>query len=76
MVGIAPAGFTFAIWGVIYLLIGVFAVYQALPAASAPNRADGLIFGEIEWTFVINMVLNALWLPTFQSNTATGFFVS
>jgi len=29
---ITPAGFTFAIWGVIYFLLGVFVLYQALPS--------------------------------------------
>ena len=27
-----PAGFTFAIWGLIYLSLGVYVVWQALPA--------------------------------------------
>ena len=31
-----PAPFTFAVWGVIYLLLGAFAVYQALPTNSVP----------------------------------------
>jgi len=28
---ITPAGYVFAIWGVIYVLLGAFVVYQALP---------------------------------------------
>ena len=28
---ITPAGYVFAIYGVIYILLGVFVVYQALP---------------------------------------------
>ena len=30
--GLQPAGYTFAIWGLIYLLLLVYTVYQALPA--------------------------------------------
>lgn len=30
-VGVAPAGWTFSIWAVIYSLLTVFAIYQALP---------------------------------------------
>jgi benzodiazapine receptor len=29
---VTPAGYVFAIWGVIYVLLGVFVVYQALPS--------------------------------------------
>jgi len=28
---ITPAGYVFSIWGIIYILLGVFVVYQALP---------------------------------------------
>jgi len=28
---ITPAGYVFAIWGIIYLLLGAWLVYQALP---------------------------------------------
>ena len=31
-IGLGPAGFTFSIWGIIYLLLLIFVVYQALPA--------------------------------------------
>ena len=40
------------------------------------NRDDILIFEDIGWYFPINMLLNAIWLPTFQSNTAAGFVAS
>jgi len=29
---ITSVGFTFVIWGVIYFMLGVFAIYQALPS--------------------------------------------
>ena len=33
-----PAGYVFAIWGVIYLALIAFAVYQALPSQTANPR--------------------------------------
>jgi hypothetical protein len=33
---ITPAGYVFSIWGIIYILLGVFVVYQALPRNRAP----------------------------------------
>jgi len=41
---IDPAGYAFAIWGVIYTLLGVFTVYQALPDDLTPGRNNDLIF--------------------------------
>jgi benzodiazapine receptor len=29
---ITPAGYVFSIWGVIYILLGIFVVFQALPS--------------------------------------------
>jgi len=39
-----PAVWAFAIWALIYLLIGIFAVYQALPDSCVPDRNNDLIF--------------------------------
>jgi hypothetical protein len=35
---IDPATYAFSIWGLIYSLMGTFAVYQALPDAWVPGR--------------------------------------
>jgi len=29
---ITPAGYVFSIWGVIYILLGIFVIFQALPS--------------------------------------------
>lgn len=29
---ITPAGYVFSIWGIIYILLGIFVVFQALPS--------------------------------------------
>lgn len=52
-----PAGYVFAIWGVIYLALGVFTVYQALPS----QRANPLL-RRIGWLFVVSNIANALWI--------------
>lgn len=38
-----PAGITFAIWGVIYLLIAAFAVYQFRDFSKKKNKGFGFI---------------------------------
>lgn len=50
----APIGFTFSIWGVIYLLLGVYTVYQ-LVRTSAPVDA-------ITPWFIATSVLNGTWI--------------
>jgi benzodiazapine receptor len=52
-----PAGFTFSIWGVIYLALLVFVIYQALPA----QRENQSIAG-ISRLFQINCIANAIWI--------------
>jgi hypothetical protein len=50
-----PAGITFSIWGIIYLLLIIFAVVQFLPA----NQS---IVTRIGWLFVFSCTFNALWI--------------
>ena len=52
-----PAGFTFSIWGVIYLGLMLFIIYQALPAQR--NNAS---LGSISIFFKVNCVANAAWI--------------
>lgn len=50
----APIGFTFAIWGVIYLLLGVYSVYQLV-------RDNDIIRAITPW-FIASSVLNGVWI--------------
>lgn len=59
---ITPAGYVFAIWGVIYILLGVFVVYQALPSQKEKDFQD-----KISWLFVLTSVLNITWLFLWQN---------
>lgn len=52
-----PAGFTFAIWGVIYLGLLVFVIWQALPAQRSSDKVARLS----TW-FQINCLMNAVWI--------------
>ncbi|MGK0550509.1 tryptophan-rich sensory protein [Enterococcus faecalis] len=63
----APAGVTFAIWSVIYLLLAAFLVYQwmakARVSAVITNRQ---LLNKVNWAFSISSILNCLWLFTWQ----------
>jgi hypothetical protein len=54
---VTPAGFTFAIWGIIYTLLAVFTVYQLLPR----NR-DKPFLSQIGLLFALSSILNVSWL--------------
>jgi len=54
---VTPAGFTFAIWGVIYTLLLLFVVYQALPK----NR-DKPFLGQVGMLFGLSSFCNVCWL--------------
>ena len=54
---ITPAGYVFSIWGVIYTLLLIFTVYQALPL----NR-DKPFLRQIGFFFLLSSLANAVWL--------------
>ena len=58
---ITPAGYTFSIWGIIYTLLGIFVVYQALP--SQKNKD---FHNKIGWLFVLSSLINIAWLFLWQ----------
>jgi hypothetical protein len=52
-----PAGFTFSIWGVIYLALLGFAVFQALPAQQASET-----IARIRGPFAVSCAANCAWI--------------
>lgn len=50
----APIGFTFAIWGIIYLALGVYTVVQLV--------ADNALIREITPWFIASNLLNGVWI--------------
>lgn len=54
---VAPAGYVFAIWGLIYVLLFVFAVFQALPKHKSEQ-----FLRKIGFLFALSCAFNILWL--------------
>lgn len=54
---VTPAGYVFAIWGVIYTLLLIFVVFQALP-----SQREKLFLRSISVFFLLSSVLNVSWL--------------
>ena len=58
---ITPAGYVFSIWGIIYVLLGVFVVYQALPSKQGSDFQK-----RISVLFVLSSIANIIWLFLWQ----------
>jgi hypothetical protein len=52
-----PAGYVFAIWGLIYIGLITYAVYQALPA-----QRDNPLLRSMAGPFILGSVANIIWL--------------
>lgn len=52
-----PAGYVFSIWGLIYLGLAAFAVYQMLPAQRENPRLR-----KVGYLFVLSGIMNSIWL--------------
>jgi len=52
-----PAGYVFSIWGIIYTLLLIFAVFQA-----APKQREKLFLSKIGYLFVLSSIANVSWL--------------
>lgn len=62
----APAGLTFAIWSVIYLLLAGYVVYQWLKPQAQSIMANQQISKKLRILFVISSILNSIWLVAWQ----------
>jgi len=59
----APAGFTFSIWGVIYLLLIIFVVYQAKGLLKFKDeKRPPSYYHRIGYWFFISCLANAAWI--------------
>jgi hypothetical protein len=58
---ITPAGYVFSIWGIIYFLLGVFMIYQALP-----RERNSTYHRKIGWLFVLSSLINIAWIFVWQ----------
>lgn len=55
-----PAGYVFAIWGIIYLGLLAFAIYQA-----RPSQGDNPLITDIGYWFILSNIANIAWLFLF-----------
>jgi len=55
-----PAGLTFAVWGVIYTLLIIFAVYQVVTVRKDAGAADPI--GRLGYWFFLSCIANSLWI--------------
>jgi benzodiazapine receptor len=62
-----PAGYVFGIWGIIYTLLFVFVIYQALP-----KQSDKPFQKKIGVLFLLSGVFNIVWLFLWQYNFITA----
>jgi len=58
---ITPAGYVFSIWGVIYLLLALFIIFQALPGEKNRELRE-----KIGFLFIISCLLNIVWIVLWQ----------
>jgi hypothetical protein len=54
-----PAGITFSIWGIIYVLLTIYCIIQF-------TGTDQIAISKISWLFAVSCVLNALWIVTWH----------
>ncbi len=55
-----PSGYAFSIWGVIYLGLAAFCIYQA-QGLFQPRETPAIV-SKIGWLFVISCIANCLWI--------------
>lgn len=52
-----PAGYVFAIWGLIYLLLVAYTIFQALP-----GQRENESLRKISWWYVASSLANSIWI--------------
>ncbi|NLC66877.1 MAG: tryptophan-rich sensory protein [Clostridium sp.] len=57
-----PAGFIFAIWGVIYILLLLFTIYQYLELRNKEPEMDDNYIEKVSSYFMISNIFNVLWI--------------
>ena len=58
---VTPAGYVFAIWGIIYILLGIFAYYQTTSGQKVKEYRN-----RIGWLFALSCAANVTWLFLWQ----------
>lgn len=63
---LTPAGYAFSIWGLIYLMMFLFSIYQARSLFS--KHADDEFVPKIGAWFIISNIVNAGWIVAFTND--------
>lgn len=63
-----PAGMTFSIWGIIYLGLLLFTVYQFMPNHQKHTEKQQRILQKVRVTYIISCVVNSIWIFVWQYN--------
>ena len=63
---LTPAGYAFGIWGLIYVLLIIFVIYQFRDITNKPTE-KGLVM-RVGWWFIIANLANAAWVWAFTSD--------
>ncbi len=58
-----PAGYVFSIWGIIYIGLLAFGIYQALPSQVSNQRLE-----RIGWWFALSCFFNSAWIFLWHFN--------
>jgi len=57
-----PAGLTFSIWGIIFILLGIFVVYSLVYTLQNRNLTTSTFLDKIGYWFLISCIANMSWL--------------
>lgn len=60
---LTPAGYAFSIWGLIYIALFVFVIYQLLDIFN--KKIDNNFVKDIGWWFIVANIANAAWVIAF-----------
>ncbi|MDO9628549.1 MAG: TspO/MBR family protein [Acholeplasmataceae bacterium] len=63
-----PTGFTFSIWGIIYLLLGAYSVFQLTRIGQVENEVISKTYFTVNVLFSISSIANITWLLFWHHN--------
>ncbi len=63
---LSPAGYAFSIWGLIYLMVFLFSIFQTRSPVSA-GKEDGFVSQIGPW-FILSNIVNAAWIVAFTND--------
>ncbi|HOP11624.1 MAG TPA: tryptophan-rich sensory protein [Oscillospiraceae bacterium] len=70
----APAGYTFAIWGLIYLLLALSTLYQ-LGLFRSSETEDIILMRKVGFMFAVSSLTNAAWIFAWHYNRIALSFI-